>query len=110
MVRGRGRESCKDTGPRNHKGAIRLQPPMKNPNIFKSVFLLFDPFAAPPTSLKKCGISHAEVFRIIAGMAPFMWSLCSAACSPLFDSRALKMRGQKDVKTAYLFLTQPIMS
>lgn len=70
------------SGPRNHKGAISLQllsmNSMKNPNIFKSVLLpCFIP--APPSSLKKCAISHAEVFRIIAGMGSFMWSLFSAA-------------------------------
>ena len=63
------------SGPRYHEGTIRLQPPEKNPNVFQtSRFLSSCLFILLSTSisLKKCGISHAEVFRIIAGITPFM--------------------------------------
>lgn len=86
VVKTQGFEISED--PWNHEGPIRLQPPVKNPETFSQkpspvflssslFFILF--FFSTPISLKKkkrrkkkCGISHAEVFRIIAGITPFM--------------------------------------
>lgn len=64
-------------GPRYHEGTIRLQPPREESQRFSnqpfSVFLPFHPsLHIHLFEKKKCGISHAEVFRIIAGITPFM--------------------------------------
>lgn len=99
--------------PKNHKGPIRPQTSAEVPttnNQASSLSSLSPPsLAIPPLQqpLKKCGISHAEVFRIIAGISSFhvVSFQCRRArrrCSPPFDSEALKMQRQRDVRAAYL--------